>query len=234
MRESWSVRDFVVIWLSGILGGVLVGGVGLLISLDLSLILSLAGALGCQLLALWIVRRRKTDPNLGLVLEFRDLPYLVLGAGLQLGLAVLLAPLAEILVPDGESIQQLPEELLNQDTAFYVRFTIAAIAVLAGPLIEELTYRGVLLTALRHRGDRFAILASAGVFSIVHIVTLTPPLLASAVLVLPMMFVLGVLLARMTVKSGRLGPSIMTHMGFNALTALLLLVPPQALESLAA
>ena len=91
----------------------------------------------------------------------------------------------------------------------------------------------MLIAALRHRGDQFAILVSAGVFSAVHIVTLTPPLLASAVLVLPMMFVLGIVLARMAVRSGRLGPSIMTHMGFNALTALLLLVPPETLESLA-
>lgn len=232
MRESWSVRDFVIIWLTGTIGGAATGLAGLLISLDWSLILSLSGALAFQLIALWVLHRRKTNPDLGLILEFRDLLYLVLGAGLQLALAILIAPLAEMLLPDGGAVQQLPEEILNEATPLLVRATIAALAVFAGPVVEELTYRGVLIAALRPRGDRFVIVVSAAVFSAVHIVTLTPPLLETAVLVLPMFFVLGIILARMTLTSGRLGPAIMTHMGFNALTALVLLVPPELLESL--
>ncbi|MDX1468523.1 MAG: CPBP family intramembrane glutamic endopeptidase, partial [Acidimicrobiia bacterium] len=206
MSKSWSVRDFVIIWLSGIVGGAIAGVAGLLISSDWSLILGVAGALGFQLIALWALRRSKDDPDLGFILQFRDLPYLVLGAGLQLGMAILLAPLAEVLIPEGDSVQQLPAEILNQDTAFFVRASIAAIVVLVGPVVEELAYRGVLIAALRHRGDRYVILISAAVFSLVHIVTLTPPLLASAILVLPMFFVLGIILARMALRSGRLGP----------------------------
>ncbi len=221
-----------IIWAAGLAGGLVFGLAGLLISDDWSLILGLVGGLGTQLIVIAILYRRKTHPELGLTLEFKDIPYLVVGAGLQLGFAVLLAPIAERLIPDGGPLQGVPQQLMDPGTPDFMRAAVVLTLVFITPVVEELVYRGVLFQALIERGERFVTIVTAAVFSGVHVVTLTAPLAASAVLVLPPLFLLGLVMARMTFRSGRLGPAIMTHTGFNAVTAFVLMVPAEVLENL--
>ncbi|MCZ6630561.1 MAG: hypothetical protein O7D28_04345, partial [Actinobacteria bacterium] len=66
----------------------------------------------------------------------------------------------------------------------------------------------------------------------IHVLGLgTEQILASAVVVLPPIFILGVLLAWITIRSGRLGPALFIPSGWNLLAALVLLLPPEVLEA---
>ena len=99
---------------------------------------------------------------------------------------------------------------------------------------EELAYRGLLLrTLLERQGDASAIVVSAVVFSAVHLVD---PALASleGVPTLTALFLMGLVLGWVTVRSGSLSRAIFIHSGFNLLTTISLLVTsPESLEETA-
>ncbi len=231
--RSWSIADFVYVWLGGFLGSAIFLGIGLLIgSSDWTVVLALAGQYIGNLSVLWVLKRRKDDGDLGFSIEPRDTFYIGLGLVLQLGLALLLLPLAEWLFPDGRPPQQVADALANLDSSMQVKISLIVAAVVLAPVVEELLFRGVLLRAIAHRGQIFAIVVSAGVFSAGHVLGLDPErILASAAVVLPPIFVLGALLAWVTMRTGRLGPAIFLHSGWNLLAAVVLVLPPELLES---
>jgi membrane protease YdiL (CAAX protease family) len=73
---------------------------------------------------------------------------------------------------------------------------------------------------------------TALVFSVFHLLGLDPErMLSAAAVVLPQLFIVGVVLAWVTLRSKRLGPAIFIHSGFNLLAAIVLLLPPELLES---
>jgi membrane protease YdiL (CAAX protease family) len=73
---------------------------------------------------------------------------------------------------------------------------------------------------------------SAIVFSLFHVLGLAADnLLAAAAVVLPQLFIVGAVLAWVTLRSGRLGPAIFLHSGWNLLAALILLLPPELLNA---
>ena len=47
---------------------------------------------------------------------------------------------------------------------------------------------------------------------------------------MPQLFIVGIVLAWVTLRNGRLGPAIFIHSGFNLLAALVLLIPSELLE----
>ncbi|HEX6146058.1 MAG TPA: CPBP family glutamic-type intramembrane protease, partial [Acidimicrobiia bacterium] len=74
---------------------------------------------------------------------------------------------------------------------------------------------------------------TALVFAFFHMLGLQPSrILQAAAVVLPQLFVVGLVLAWVTLRSKRLGPAIFIHSGFNLLAAVVLLLPPELLESL--
>jgi membrane protease YdiL (CAAX protease family) len=96
--------------------------------------------------------------------------------------------------------------------------TVAVIGAIVGaPLGEELFFRGLLFRSLRGR-FRFSVsaVASAAVFGVVHL----PPL------VIPLMFVVGTVLAYVVERRGSLVASIAAHAAFNVIgiTSILLLL----------
>ncbi len=231
--RSWSIVDFVYVWLGGFLGTAVFFGIGLLFeSSDLALVFALAGQYIGSLGVLWILKKRKEDGDLGFSIETRDVFYVGLGLILQLGLALLFFPLAEWLVPDGPPPQQVAEALADLDASILLKVSLIVATVVLAPVTEELIFRGVLLRAILHRGRVLAMVVSAAVFSAIHVLGLgTEQILASAVVVLPPIFILGVLLAWITIRSERLGPAIFIHSGWNLLAALVLLLPPEVLEA---
>jgi membrane protease YdiL (CAAX protease family) len=91
---------------------------------------------------------------------------------------------------------------------------LVLIVVIGAPIIEELFFRGLLLRAAEKRwGPVWAVVVSSVVFAAIHL----QPLQSLALLIV------GVVLAVLALKTGRLGPSIFAHMGFNALTVIVLL-----------
>ena len=88
------------------------------------------------------------------------------------------------------------------------------------PITEELLFRGALLRALLRKTDPDrAVFIAATAFGLVHV--LGDPSVGSLV-ALPAIILLGVVSGYQAVKTGTLSRSIMLHMGFNALSAVLL------------
>ena len=83
----------------------------------------------------------------------------------------------------------------------------------AVPFAEELVFRGVLYRWLR---DRWGVAAGAALSALVFAVLHRVPTL------IPVLFLLGVVLALVYEKSGSLWPAIVTHGVFNAITVVLL------------
>lgn len=232
MIRPWTIVDFILVMLGGFLGAAVLAVVGILLdSEDALVLMSLAGQYAGHLFVFWLLRRTK-DPGeaaLGFVIENRDVVYVLAGLGLQLALSLAFLPLVFILFPDGGSAQEVSSAIsgLGSVTA---RVAAVAISVVLAPATEELAFRGVLIKALGDRSKRSLILISAAVFSLFHLLGLaSSDFIQSAIVVLPQLFIVGVVLAWVTLRSGRLGPAIFLHSGFNLLAAIVLLLPADLL-----
>ena len=230
--KSWSVTDFLLVWLGGFVGaGLFFLLARLLDNDDWVIVLGLAGQYVGNLGVLWLLSRFKDDTSLGFEIEPRDAMYIVLGLLLQLAVALLLLPLAQLLFPDGQSPQEVAEIIGSANSSMLLKLSLVVAAVVLAPVTEEIIFRGVLLKALRNHSNRFIMVATALVFSAVHLLGLDlDRLWTSAALVLPQIFLLGLLLAWLTLRTGRLGPAIFLHSGWNLLAALVLLIPSDLLE----
>lgn len=225
--KTWSITDFVLVWLGGFVGTGLFFALGLLLENDdWTIVLGLAGQYVGNLGVLWLLSRFKDDASLGFQVEPRDALYIVPGLLLQLALALLLLPLADLLFPDGQPPQQIAEIIGNAETSTLLKLSLVFAAVVLAPVTEEVIFRGVLLKALRNHSQWFIMVTTAAVFSVVHVLGFDfERFWASAALVLPPIFLLGLVLARITLRTGRLGPAIFLHSGWNLLAALVLLIP---------
>lgn len=234
MPRPWNLVDFVLVVLGGLLGLGVAVVLGLLVdNTELALILALAGQYAGHLLVIWLLGRGREDRDLGLSVEPGDLIYLPLGLLLQIVLAVLFLPLANLLLPDGGSAQQIGDTI-SALTTTAGKLAAVAVAVVLAPVTEELIFRGVLIKALSGLRRMWVIVISSLVWSAFHLLGLDPATFwASAAIVIPELFILGVVLALITFRSGRLGPAIFVHSGFNLLAALVLLIPSELLDQLA-
>lgn len=102
-------------------------------------------------------------------------------------------------------------------SAHGVTFALLAVMTVVGaPVVEEWLFRGVIFRALDagmtsrwgRNGTVLAVVASALIFAAAH----------AEWLQLPGLFLLGVVLALIVVRTRRLLPAVLTHVGFNALT----------------
>ncbi len=161
-------------------------------------------------------RGRGPLADYGAELRAKDVPGgLLLGAFTQLVLVwILYWPILRWLVEDepGQAARELTDRVDGPADAWLLTLMVA----LAAPIAEELFYRGLLLGALRfHFGDWTSVLLSSGIFAVVHLQLLS----------LPGLFMFGVIAGVLRVKTGRLGPSILFHIGFNLATVIILLEP---------
>lgn len=231
--KSWSIVDFVLVWLGGILAASIFLALGEFLDAgSWAPMIGVAGQyVGFTGVFLLIARGRDTD-ELGLRIESGDLRYLALGLFLQLVVATLLTPIAEALLPDGGQPQQLIDRIVGPDPSPALRITFFTAAVVPGPFFEELIYRGILLRSFLPRGRYVAIVGTAVIFAAVHIPDLDlENLAASIAVVMPPLLILAVLLAWLTLRTERLGPAIFLHSGWNLLAAIVLLIPSEVLES---
>lgn len=230
--RSWSVVDFVLIWLGGFLGAGIFLVVGQAVSSQWSIVLGLTGQYVGYIAVFAYLSSRKDDSDIGFNIEGSDFSYLALGIFLQLIVAIAFQPVFRYFFPEGGSPQRTVEALSDVDASTLFKVTLFGAAVVLGPAIEELMFRGVLLRAISHRGRVFVIVTTAAVWTAVHIdgLDMERPL-ASAAVVLPPVFLLGLILAWVTLRKGRLGPAILLHSGWNLLAALVLLIPSELLDS---
>lgn len=93
---------------------------------------------------------------------------------------------------------------------------LVTIAVVGAPLVEELFFRGLLLRSLQHRlGDGWAIVTSGLAFGLAHPNDLP---FEAMVMVMAGLAALGMVLAFIAVRTGRLGACILAHATFNAIS----------------
>lgn len=90
---------------------------------------------------------------------------------------------------------------------------VLVLFALVGPFVEELFFRGLLMRAMeRVTTKTVALIVTALIFAAIHF----------ELLLLPGLFVAGLLFGYLAQRSGRLGPPIFAHVGFNAATIVLL------------
>ena len=231
VSRSWSVIDFILIWLGGLVGtGVFFALGAAMGNENWTILLSLGGQYLGNLGVFWLITRYKSASEIGLTINAGDFFYIALGLVLQIAVALLFLPLSNLLFPDGRPQQEVAEVIAEADTTF-LQVGLVSAAVVLGPVTEELMYRGVLLKALASRGRIFAMVVSSAVFAAVHVTGLdASQLLESAAVFLPPLFVLGMILAWLTQRHGRLGPAIFLHSGWNLLSAFVLLLPSDMLN----
>jgi len=223
-RPRWGLGAFWAAWFAGLVAAVVgtafaLGILGSDVADDdprLLLVSLLAQAIGI-VTAVWVISRtrgqRSLGADFGLELRWRDWHWLLIGVALQIGAAILLAPLS-ILGPDqAQGVVEGFEDASGTATVVVFAFAVVVLA----PVAEELLFRGVLLRALLRRTSAgAAVLWSAGIFACIHV--LLDPSLGSAQ-ALPALFLLGIVSADQAVRTRALSRSILLHAGFNLLTA---------------
>jgi membrane protease YdiL (CAAX protease family) len=143
-------------------------------------------------------------------------PWFFAGIGLQLAA---LLPTALLTAIYGHTAKQDVVNSADKAHGWQIPLIVLSVAILA-PVTEELLFRGALLRALlRRTTPNVAVFVAAGVFGLVHVAG-DPS--AGSLVALPAIILLGVVSGYQAVKSGDLTRSILLHVGFNALSAVLL------------
>jgi membrane protease YdiL (CAAX protease family) len=128
------------------------------------------------------------------------------------------------------ALYQANHQLVATDTSLHriadqgrtAALTLAVIALIGAPLIEEIFFRGLVQQSLeRCVGTSWAIVGQAAVFAAVHIY---PAYGLGNVSVVITIAVLGLVLGATASRYQRLGPTIIAHAWFNLLPVIGLLV----------
>jgi len=156
----------------------------------------------------------------GFRIKAKDWWLFFVGFGLQVVIVLAVVdPIVRLLGIERPEQQQIAEIIAAASGVVGVVSLLVVTTVLA-PIIEEVIYRAVLLRAILRLGvgDNTAIVISAAVFASIHLVD------PQAALVVPGLFVLGVVLSYVTLKSGDLSRAILIHAGVNSLAAFALVL----------
>lgn len=166
-----------------------------------------------------VLRRGGGHPrrDLGLRARLGDLPLgVVLGVACQLLMVPVVSwPWTRLLGRDATELREPACRLADKadDPAGVVLLFL--ITVIGAPIVEELFFRGFAQRAAVARlGRPLGIGLTSVLFGLVHF----------QLLQLPALVAFGVVLGVLADRTGRLGPSIVTHMAFNATTVVSLVV----------
>ncbi len=179
-------------------------------------------------LSLWAVHRTwplawrtAAVPGLGLARGARPVDY---GLALVIGLSwpLLGGWLTQLRAGDRQIHQHVRE--MGAAAGIGLRVPLALLAVTLAPMVEEVLFRGVLLSALARRWTGpVAVLGSALLFAFAHL-----PDLDFNFLAMPELLVLGLALAWLRLRSGSLWPAILAHGLHNLPAALAWFAAPLA------
>ncbi|MHB1271254.1 MAG: CPBP family intramembrane glutamic endopeptidase [Rhodanobacter sp.] len=169
-------------------------------------------------LTLWLTWRRwpqlwslSRPPGFGFTLPANRL-FLVLAVAVGLA-APLLGGLLTELLAHGHAVTQDIQQL-GADTALPLRIPLVLVVASLGPLVEELLFRGVLLSALLQRWRvGWAVAISSLLFALAHLSGLQYQWYA-----LPDLALLALALAGLRLRSGSIWPGVVAH-GVNNLLA---------------
>lgn len=156
--------------------------------------------------------------DLGLSFRVRDLPAFALGIGLQaIVVPALYWPLFRFTDLTSDDVAQDARDLVDAASGAGVLVLVLVVSV-GAPFAEELFFRGLLLRSIERRWQVGAAVAGSTVlFAASHFQGIQFPALV----------VFGAVAGWLAVRSGRLGPAMLCHAGFNAWTLFALLVLDQ-------
>ncbi|MCP4435860.1 MAG: CPBP family intramembrane metalloprotease [Actinomycetia bacterium] len=195
---GWDTIDDVPLWASALL--------------QIPLWVGLGGS------AAWASRTKGLglEEDFGLRMRAADAPiWLVAGVLCQVVLLPLLYwPLLRLLDKTPDDLSEPARALSDRASGSLGWVVLALMVVVGAPFFEELFYRGLLLRSLQKRDwpSWAVVVGSAALFAAMHFQPLQ----------FPGLFVFGVVLAMATIWTGRLGPAIWAHAGFNGATVVLL------------
>ena len=222
---EWNFPQALGVFLAGIVGAfITTGAVLVFMGPELNVVAftaSFAGQAGGNLLAMWYLSVRNGTGSFrndfGLDLELKDWWGIPAGFGLQIAVVLLTAPLLQWLFPEGAPQQEVAS--LTEDTTTLVeRLLIVAMVGIAAPVVEEMLFRGMLLSRLiRSMRPGWAVLAQAVLFAAIHL--LDPSALAA----LPGLVIIGAVLGYAAIRTGSLSLPITLHAGVNLTAALALM-----------
>jgi uncharacterized protein len=185
-----------------------------ILSLALTFIMQVAGFVAAWLVVTRLGRRPFWRTlGWGWIPQFRMVHAVGL-AFLMMGVAIL----SERFLPHQETDI---EKLLKMGMA--ARIAVAALAVMTAPLIEEIVYRGVIFSSVEGlMGKAAAVIFVTLLFAVVHVPQYWGSV-ASIAAILSLSFVLTLLRA----WTGKLLPCVATHLIYNGIQAVILLLAPQ-------
>lgn len=172
--------------------------------------------LGAALITLWLVRSlwpalwsQAAPPGFGFAMPAAA--YCIAAVALGLLMPLVGGKLTELLAHGHDVPQDVKQLGSGASTGFRIALTLAVASI--GPVVEELLFRGVLLSALlRHLRTGWAVLASAALFALVHL-----PDLHWLWFAMPNLALLGMALAWLRLRSGSLWPAVIAHACNNLL-----------------
>jgi CAAX protease family protein len=222
----WGLGDVIWVWFAGLAVGAVVGSIAAALrgrssGLDpdgLDLAIGLFAQNGAILAAVIGVSRGKGLGTLrrdfGLTVRVQDWPWLAVGVLVQVGSYGVVELLQHV---SGGLPEQQAADTVKHSQGPELVLVVLGVALFA-PVVEELLFRGLLLRSLlRRTTPAVAVVVSSVVFAMAHLLdpstaTLMAPLLA-----------LAAISAVRAVRSGDLSQSILLHVGFNLLSAIVLI-----------
>lgn len=171
-------------------------------------------------------RRRVASPLAALRLRLRTLD-VPLGAALGVACQLVLVPLVSwpwitLLGRDGDELKEPACRLAEKADDPLGIGLLFLITVIGAPLVEEVFYRSfVQRAAVARLGRVVGVVVTAVLFGLTHF----------QLLQLPALIAFGLVLGFLADRTGRLGPSIATHMAFNATTIVTLVLLSSSVES---
>jgi membrane protease YdiL (CAAX protease family) len=210
------VVAWIVAWVTGtFLSGLLYGLVGVVtMGARLTVQAGLwAGFVGVAFA--WAHTRGGIVEVLGLRARWPELPIaLVIGVAAQFVITVAYLPLYDLLDIGSDELEEPARQLAAGATGIGA-VALVVMTLVGAPVAEEILYRGVLQRSLRRRYPAWlAIGLTATVFAASHFQALQ----------FPALLFIGVVLGAVAERTGRIGPAIATHVGFNLVTTVVLLV----------
>jgi membrane protease YdiL (CAAX protease family) len=168
--------------------------------------------LGLAVIPIWFAtkRGRGVVADLGLRMKLRDAPIgLAIGVACQLVMVPALYWVVFKLI-GVKDISAAARELTDRATDPLSIILVFLIVGIGAPIAEEIYFRGMAQRIFgRKLRPQWAILAAAAFFAASHLQPLQ----------FPALLVFGIILGVLAWKSGRIGPSIWAHVGFNVVAA---------------
>jgi membrane protease YdiL (CAAX protease family) len=228
------VAFIVTIVIAATIGGLFVVGLdalrplaeGDLDSNDAVIFLGLATLAQGLAMGLWpvIVARwkgRGVVADFGLRLRPIDL---LIGIGSAVAMLVVAGGIAAVLSDalGAGSDESTNTQIIDDAAGTSAIWIIGIAAVLVAPIVEELFFRGLCLRAIEKRfGTTAAVIGSSVLFTLPHF---TNPSVAGTVVLFAAIGTVGLALALLVVKTGRLGPAIIAHALFNGISVIGVLI----------